>query len=217
MWVYGESNLRPIESYHRTQVTEVENDGVTVRFDDGRTYEADLIVLATGYKQSFPFLDDAIRQEFRAERTKQMVAKGEDSKPCCSNIDPSVDKNTCADSYTLEEDYLPSQHFITSTRRPRLGFIGFVRPNVGAIPPMAEMQVMWWLERMQNRINWLLRRSEPPSYMVLGAKYQYGVDYGNYMHRLVVSYQTSLRSSCYFCVCNFLPNSCLRSLSLDLF
>lgn len=86
-------------------------------------------------------------------------------------------------SYKIDEDYLPRNHFIVSNCRPRLGFIGFVRPNVGAIPPMAELQVMWWLQRMRGKVN-MLPHSGPPSYMVLGRKYPYGVDYGNYMHRV---------------------------------
>lgn len=30
----------------------------------------------------------------------------------------------------------------------------------------------------------MLEKAGPPSYMVLGRKYSYGVDYGNYMHRV---------------------------------
>ena len=166
MWVYGECNLRPIESFHRTQVTGVGEDGVTVIFGDGRTFEADLIVLATGYKQSFPFLDSQIQNEFREEAKDGDTCTGDDTGP-----------------YNLDEEYLPSQHFICSKARPRLGFVGFVRPNVGAIPPMSEVQVMWWLENMKGKVN-MLTSSGPPSYLVLGRKYSYGVDYGNYMHRV---------------------------------
>ena len=112
LWIYGETNLRPIESFHRTSVCGMRDDGVTVEFDDGRVFEADVIVLATGYKQSFPFLDEAIKEDHR--RTI------------------SVSKETEMSKYVLEEDYLPSDHFIVNRKRPRLGFIGFVRPNVGA-------------------------------------------------------------------------------------
>lgn len=160
MWIYGETDLKPIQTFHQTQVASVDDDGITVKFDDGRTYEADLIVLATGYKQSFPFLDDKIRHDIQEE----------------SFTDDS--------SYYLEEDYLPSEHFIVSKAHPRLGFIGFVRPNVGAIPPMSELQVMWWLEHIKGRTKKLTKRTGSPSYMVLGQKYRYGVDYGNYMHRV---------------------------------
>ena len=168
MWIYGESNLRPIETFHRTQVVDVEEDGTTVRFDDGRTYEADVIILATGYRQSFPFLCEDIKEQFR-EENKGVMAVAE----------------SCNYSHaSSEEDYLPSQHFITGKNRPRLAFIGFVRPNVGAIPPMSEVQVMWWLQRMKKEVEMMPQTSSEPSYMVLGHKYGYGVDYGNYMHRV---------------------------------
>ena len=168
MWIYGESNLRPIETFHRTHVVDVDEDGTTIRFDDGRTYEADVIILATGYRQSFPFLHEDIKKEFRNENKGGMV-----------------EAKKCQYSHASKEDYLPSQHFITGKNRPRLGFIGFVRPNVGAIPPMSEVQVMWWLQRMKSEVEMMPQtNSERPSYMVLGHKYLYGVDYGSYMHRV---------------------------------
>ena len=80
MWVYGEGGLRPIESFHQTQVVSVDDGGVAVRFDDGRTYEADLIVLATGYEQSFPFLDDVVREEFRDERLRPGDGRGREGE-----------------------------------------------------------------------------------------------------------------------------------------
>ena len=63
---------------------------------------------------------------------------------------------------------------------------------------MSELQVMWWLCRMEGRVNMLFSSEDDttngttnntssrrrPSYMVLGNKYPYGVDYGNYMHRV---------------------------------
>ena len=79
------------------------------------------------------------------------------------------------------EDALPSWHHIIDPLEPRMAFIGFVRPNVGAIPPIAEMQVMWWLRVLAGDVR---RPLGTPSYHVLGRKYAYGVDYGNYMHRL---------------------------------
>ena len=79
------------------------------------------------------------------------------------------------------EDALPSWHHIIDPLEPRMAFIGFVRPNVGAIPPIAEMQVMWWLRVLAGDVR---RPLGTPSYHVLGRKYAYGVDYGNYMFRL---------------------------------
>eukprot|EP00123_Amoebidium_parasiticum_P012120 comp21134_c0_seq1/m.28579 comp21134_c0_seq1/g.28579 ORF comp21134_c0_seq1/g.28579 comp21134_c0_seq1/m.28579 type:complete len:556 (-) comp21134_c0_seq1:98-1765(-) len=79
------------------------------------------------------------------------------------------------------EDPLPSEHFIVNTDEPRLAFVGFVRPNVGAIPPMAEMQIMWWIQRLRGAIPCPMA---PPTYNLLGKRRIYGVDYGAYMHDL---------------------------------
>ena len=50
---------------------------------------------------------------------------------------------------------------------------------------MSELQVMWWLCQMRGKVQTLQQSSNnPPTYMVLGGKYPYGVDYGNYMHRV---------------------------------
>merc|ERR1711879_740688 len=71
---------------------------------------ADVVVLATGYRQKFPFMHPESR----------------------------------------DDDPLPPEHFILNSGEPRLAYIGFIRPNVGAIPPMAEMQAMWWCQRLEN-------------------------------------------------------------------
>jgi dimethylaniline monooxygenase (N-oxide forming) len=170
MKVYGEDNLRPIDSFHRTVIAGIEKNGVTVRFEDGRTFDADIIVLATGYRQSFPFLDGRIRDDIKNDRMEQRADVESANEEC---------------QFALKEDLLPSQHFIVSKSRPRLAFIGFVRPNVGAIPPMSEIQMMWWLCNLRGQVQQLSApRKQLPSYMVLGKKYAYGVDYGNYMHRV---------------------------------
>jgi dimethylaniline monooxygenase (N-oxide forming) len=173
MKVYGEENLRPIDSFHRTVIGGIDNNGVTVRFEDGQTFDADVIILATGYRQSFPFLDGQIRDEIKNDWMEQGV----------DTVDAESANGEC--QFALKEDLLPSQHFIVSKSRPRLGFIGFVRPNVGAIPPMSEIQMMWWLCNLRGQVQQLSApRKQLPSYMVLGKKYAYGVDYGNYMHRI---------------------------------
>ena len=131
-------------------------EGRTVTFADGRTFDADLIVLATGYKQTFPFL--------HSDRA------GADFGAWCA-----------ATGARGAEDPLPPEHFIIAPDEPTLAFLGFVRPNVGAIPPMAELQAMWWVQRLRGRT---VAAVAPPSYGLLGKKLNYGVDYGNYMHQL---------------------------------
>jgi dimethylaniline monooxygenase (N-oxide forming) len=163
LWLYEEENLKPIESFHQTDISSIDKNGVTVRFRDGRAFDADIIILATGYRQLFSFLDEAIQKQFKAEEKRQDNGR-----------------------FRIEEDPLPSEHFIVSPSRPHLAFIGFVRPNVGAIPPMSELQIMWWLCKLRGRLDqpFLDKKHNIPSYMVLSHKYQYGVDYGNYMHRI---------------------------------
>merc|ERR1719330_1184298 len=105
-----------------------------------------MIVLATGYRQKFPFLKSGSRD--------------------------------CTD------DPLPSQHFIVDPENPRLAYIGFVRPNVGAIPPMAEMQSMWWALRLEDKLEAVASDLDQACYKLKGSRLPYGVDYGYYMFAL---------------------------------
>jgi len=101
---------------------------------------ADVVVLATGYRQKFPFLHAESR----------------------------------------DDDPLPPEHFILNREEPHLAYIGFIRPNVGAIPPMAEMQAMWWCQRLENK----LVCQSPDYYKLQGRRLTYAVDYGYYMFAL---------------------------------
>jgi dimethylaniline monooxygenase (N-oxide forming) len=101
---------------------------------------ADVVVLATGYRQKFPFL--------HAE--------------------------------SAEDDPLPPEHFIIDPKEPRLAYIGFIRPNVGAIPPMSEIQAMWWVQKLEDK----LLCHFPDYYKLQGRRLCYGVDYGYYMFAL---------------------------------
>ena len=115
---------------------------------DGTSIQPDLVVMATGYRQEFPFLPSRRRD-----------AMGDHLLPPCRHIvDPS---------------------------EPHLAFIGFARPNVGAIPPISEIQVMWWLEFISGNVSLPVRE---PTYGLLSSTshkaHQYGVDHGAYVHQL---------------------------------
>ena len=107
-----------------------------------------LLIQATGYRQTFPFLPEHATD-----------AKG--------------------------DHVLPAERHVVDAEEPHLCFLGFARPNVGAIPPISEMQIMWWLRYVQGEVSLPLRS---PSYRLLGtgsAKVAtYGVDHGAYMHQL---------------------------------
>lgn len=82
------------------------------------------------------------------------------------------------------QESLPQERNIIDPEEKTLAYIGFVRPNVGAIPPMSELQVMWWILRLRGSIELPLRR---PTYWLLSPGLRtgaYGVDYGAYMHDL---------------------------------
>jgi len=134
----------------KKSISKISENGNVV-FDDGTEQEADLIVLATGYKLEFQFLYKSGSQEER---------KG------------------------FIQDELPNEHNIVATKDPTMAFIGFVRPNVGAIPPMSELQVMWWIQRLRGAID---GPKHTPTYRLLSPSMRtgaYGVDYGAYMHDL---------------------------------
>ena len=73
---------------------------------------------------------------------------------------------------------------IVSPSDPSVSFIGFVRPGVGAIPPIAEQQAMWWTALITNRMP--LPSSEPHYHLLSKstARIQYGVDHSAYMSTL---------------------------------
>jgi len=253
--------------------------GRTVTFAGGGTFDADIIVLATGYRQTFPFLHAKMaapaappaappaaapaapavapaapaapppsgarerggaRSPARASRspprsrpaaTAATAATAAAGTPGAGGRAAEGGGSTEAEgssyySYYASwragsgargaEDPLPPEHFILSPDEPTLAFIGFVRPNVGAIPPMSELQVMWWIQWLRwlgvtlalnlaltptltltlTQVMWWIQRlrgkvartSTPPSYGLLGRKLTYGVDYGNYMHQLAAEF-----------------------------
>jgi len=85
-----------------------------------------------------------------------------------------------------KQNEFPQTLNIINPEEPTLGFFGFVRPNVGAIPPMAELQALWWIFRClkkpfngsyPDRSEYLLMSRE-----LTKRTGEYGCDYGHYMH-----------------------------------
>ncbi|KAF2179262.1 dimethylaniline monooxygenase [Zopfia rhizophila CBS 207.26] len=73
---------------------------------------------------------------------------------------------------------------VINASHPDVAFIGFVRPGVGAIPPIAEQQAMWWTALILGRMK---IPTDPPHYHLLACKssrIQYGVDHSAYMSTL---------------------------------
>lgn len=73
---------------------------------------------------------------------------------------------------------------IVAPEEPSISFIGFVRPGVGAIPPIAEQQAMWWTALITGQMPMPI---DPPHYHLLAkesSRIQYGVDHSAYMSTL---------------------------------
>jgi dimethylaniline monooxygenase (N-oxide forming) len=72
-----------------------------------------------------------------------------------------------------------------------LAFIGFVRPNIGAMPPMAEMQARWFTATLDGatdepgaRMPVRLQVDRPPALRELGDRLPTLVDFSSYMDEL---------------------------------
>lgn len=97
---------------------------------------------------------------------------------------------------------------IIHSSHPDVAFIGFVRPGVGAIPPIAEQQAMWWTTLLLGRMR---IPTSPPHYHLLaskGSRIQYGVDYSAYMSTLARDFGARLdlfnstgATACAYCLC----------------
>eukprot|EP00040_Diaphanoeca_grandis_P016264 m.83849 g.83849 ORF g.83849 m.83849 type:complete len:587 (+) comp25679_c0_seq1:64-1824(+) len=152
---------------HRAEIVQLGDDNgvasdklhlMLANTGERKQIQADVVVLCTGYLQRFPFLQD----------------------------DTSETNKHITDHHTEEDidSLLPAEHLILNPEEPRLAFIGFVRPNVGAIPPMSELQAMYWIQRMKGAITGPKKPHTRDTYTLRAAKHEYSVDYGQYMHEL---------------------------------
>ena len=143
--------------------------------------EFDLVVLCAGYRRVFPFLD-AQRGPEKGCGGRRRPPEGGRRRggPRRRGPGPRPRRRRLA---AATARCRPSTSCATPRAAPRP--IGFVRPNVSLIPPMAELQAMWWLERVRGRCAGPARGAwGRRCYGLLGAKHQYSVDYGMYMHEL---------------------------------
>lgn len=106
--------------------------------------------------------------------------------------------------YTQRFDFLDSTYPSTADldvrdvwRRdePSVGFIGFVRPGFGAIPPLAELQAQLWVVNLlaPERLQPLLPQDEPHYRLGMpsDARIKYGVSHDDYANQLAVDMNAS--------------------------
>ncbi|RGP78924.1 dimethylaniline monooxygenasen-oxide-forming-2 [Fusarium longipes] len=170
LWLYALRSAlvqTPIPDTHGRQVDlaplpkNINKEGVVEFLDNGRpeyerlrsqTIRPDMIVLCTGYKQTFPFLQDLYQGK---QRHPSSFVRG-----------------------IWEKD------------RPDVGFIGFMRPSLGAIPPLAEMQAHSWVLNLvaPHRLNDLKREDEEhyKLHTKPTARVTYGDDHESYAYQLAL-------------------------------
>lgn len=121
----------------------------------------DVIIYATGYRQEFPFFANSSAYSSNlspADRRPYPVASDADVRSIFAKDDPTV------------------------------GFIGFVRPGYGAIPPLAELQTqLWLLNLMDPSTSDRLKESDEHHFRLRGkGRIGYGVDHETYAYQLAL-------------------------------
>ena len=143
------SRFSPDGRVHFNKTTRPESERML-----NRVIKPDIVVFATGYKQSFPFLSSTSY-----------------SSPSSASIRGIFEKSD-----------------------PSVAFIGFVRPSLGAIPPLSELQAQFWILHLlhalpppslfpaaESQIPYLLQRT--PSHKIFKP---HGVDHESYAYQLAV-------------------------------
>lgn len=170
LWLYALRSAlvqTPIPDTHGRQVDlaplpkRIDESGVVEFVDNGRpeyerlklqTIQPDVVVLCTGYQQTFPFLSK---------------------------------------TYKVNTNHLSSHvRGIWRREHPTMGFIGFVRPSLGAIPPLAEMQAQLWVLNLVVPRKVFDLKAEDEIHYKLHSKSDdrvtYGVDHESYAYQLAL-------------------------------
>ena len=127
----------------------------------------DIMVLCTGYTQVFPFFNAAAEDEGLKTGKPYPTAGDADVRSIWKRDDPTI------------------------------GFIGFVRPSLGAIPPLSEMQTQLWILNLAapRRIPRPLSSSDEHHYKMRSpenARIKYGVDHESYVYQLALDMDSAL-------------------------
>ena len=128
-----------------------------------QTVKPDIVIFCTGYNQEYPF--------FSAHNSSLASKHGKAAKKY------AVSHN--------ERDV----RGIWARNDPSVGFIGFLRPSLGAIPPLAEMQAQLWILQLvaPHRIPRPLEAKDEDHYRLhhpVDSRVKYGIDHESYVYQL---------------------------------
>lgn len=128
-----------------------------------QTVKPDIVLFCTGYNQEYPFFTEHNSslgcKHGKAAKRYAVEHKERDVRGIWNHNDPSV------------------------------GFIGFLRPSLGAIPPLAEMQAQLWILQLvaPHRISRLPDPADEDHYRLhhpADSRVKYGIDHESYVYQL---------------------------------
>ncbi|KAK3494253.1 FAD/NAD(P)-binding domain-containing protein [Neurospora hispaniola] len=128
-----------------------------------QTIKPDIVIFCTGYNQEYPF--------FTAHNASLCNKSGKAAK-----------------RYVVEHTER-NVRGIWNRDDPSVGFIGFLRPSLGAIPPLAEMQAQLWIVQLVAP-HWIPRpldSKDEEHYRLrhpAESRVKYGVDHESYVYQL---------------------------------
>ncbi|CCC11410.1 hypothetical protein SMACR_02068 [Sordaria macrospora] len=128
-----------------------------------QTVKPDIVIFCTGYNQEYPFFTEhnssVTEKHGKAARKYAVEHKERDVRGIWNRNDPSV------------------------------GYIGFLRPSLGAIPPLAEMQAQLWILQLvaPHQIPRALEQKDEKHYRLhhpADSRVKYGIDHESYVYQL---------------------------------
>ncbi|KAL9097350.1 MAG: hypothetical protein Q9165_000777 [Trypethelium subeluteriae] len=172
----------PIPNIHGRQIDlapmphHIDENGIVCFRNNGRLeYQTmrdekirpDIVVFCTGYKQVFPFF----------------ASTGDDKNQMGGQAYPTAAEADVRGVWKHDD--------------PTIGFMGFLRPSLGAIPPLSEMQAQLWILKIAapQLIPRPLSASEEKHYKLRppkNARIQYGIDHESYVYQLGLDMDSAL-------------------------
>ncbi|KAL9073899.1 MAG: hypothetical protein Q9157_004579 [Trypethelium eluteriae] len=144
-----------------------DNDRIEYHTMKDEKLKPDMVIFCTGYEQVFPFLTDLAKDKAQIGRPAYPSPSEADVRNIWKHDDPTV------------------------------GFIGFLRPSLGAIPALSEMQAQLWILNLAapQLIPRPLKASEETHYKLRSPKYariHYGIDHESYVYQLALDMDSAL-------------------------
>jgi dimethylaniline monooxygenase (N-oxide forming) len=139
----------------------------SVEFDDGSISSADVIVFATGYNISFPFLSPDIAHKTQLDSSSNEIQLYQNVFHPRRVPATSLGFKAALKPYLSHATDSHSAHHLSHAPPPPasigapIAFIGLLQPSSGGLLPMAEMQSRWACEIFKGHLS-----LPPPSSML---------------------------------------------------